>query len=96
MILQTHFQFVLNSFSIIIFKMSDIEDDMDPINAMYTHGAMPDDANDAFSAVAKLGFGVEALPESTNVDVAGKDDTPPKPNKKTTSPPFSCKSHICG
>jgi hypothetical protein len=28
--------------------------------------------------------------------VAGKDDTPPKPNKKTTSPPFSCKSHICG
>jgi hypothetical protein len=36
--------------------MSDIEDDMDPIQAMHTHGAMPDDGNDALFAVANLGF----------------------------------------
>jgi hypothetical protein len=37
--------------------MCDIEDDMDPIQAMLTHGAiMPDEGNDAFFAVANLGL----------------------------------------
>jgi hypothetical protein len=29
-----------------------------PTQAMHTHGAMPDDGNDALFAVANLGFGV--------------------------------------
>jgi hypothetical protein len=48
--------------------MLDIEDDMDPIQAMHTHGAMPDDGNDSVFAVANLGFGVEAHPEGTETD----------------------------
>jgi hypothetical protein len=42
----------------VLWKMLDIGDDMDPISAMYTHGAVPDDDNDALFAVANLGFGV--------------------------------------
>jgi hypothetical protein len=37
-------------------KMSDIKDDMDPIQAMHTHGAMPDDGNDALFALPILGL----------------------------------------
>jgi hypothetical protein len=62
--------------------MSDIEDDMDPIQAMHTHDAMPDDDNDALFAVANLGFGVEAHPEGTEADAAAEDDPPPEPKKK--------------
>jgi hypothetical protein len=63
--------------------MSDTEDDMDPIQAMHTHGALPDDGNDALFAVANLsGFGVEAHPEGTEAVAAAEDDPPPKPKKK--------------
>jgi hypothetical protein len=62
--------------------MSDIEDDMDPIQAMHTHGAMPDDGNDALFAVANLGFGVEAHPEGMEADVIEQVNQPPEPQKK--------------
>jgi hypothetical protein len=39
-------------YKFVILKLSDIEDDMDPILAMHTHGAMLDDGNDALCAVA--------------------------------------------
>jgi hypothetical protein len=55
----------------VIPKMSNIEDDMDPIQAMHTGG------NDALFAIAKLGFGVEAHMEGTEADTAAKNDLPP-------------------
>jgi hypothetical protein len=39
----------------LILKISDIENDIDPIQAMHTHSAMPDDGNDALFAVDNLG-----------------------------------------
>jgi hypothetical protein len=68
-VLQKHFQFDLALQQFILNDHSELqktfgnEDDMDPIQAMYTHGAMPDDGNDALFAVANLGFGVESHPE---------------------------------
>jgi hypothetical protein len=62
--------------------MSDIEDDMDPIQAMHTHGAMPDEGNDALFAVANLGFGVEVPPEGMEADVIEQVDQPPEPKQK--------------
>jgi hypothetical protein len=53
-----------------------------PIQAMHTHGAMPDDGNEALFAVANLGFGVEAYQESTAADTAAKDNPPPEPKKR--------------
>jgi hypothetical protein len=47
-----------------------MEDDMDPFQAMHTHGAMSDDDNDALFAVANLGFGVEAHRLLTEADTA--------------------------
>jgi hypothetical protein len=49
--------------------MSDIEDDMDPIQAMHTHGAMPDKGKDALFAVANLGFDVEVHQEGMEAGV---------------------------
>jgi hypothetical protein len=69
--------------------MSDIEDDIDPIQAMRTHGAMPDDGNDALFAVANLGFGVEAHPEGMEADVIEQVDQPPEPPKKEKTLSFS-------
>jgi hypothetical protein len=67
--------------------MSDIQDDMDPIKAMYTHGAVPDDGNDVLFAVANLGFGVDAHPEGTNskTDTAAEDNPPPEPKKRCSN-----------
>jgi hypothetical protein len=62
--------------------MSDIEDDMDPIQAMHTHGDMPDEGNDAFSAVANLGFGVEVHPEGMEADGIEQVNQPPEPKQK--------------
>jgi hypothetical protein len=69
-------------YQFVILKMSDIEDDIDPIQAMHTHGAMPDNGNDALFAVANLGFGVEAHPEGMEADVIEQADQPPEPPKK--------------
>jgi hypothetical protein len=62
--------------------MPETENDMDPIQAMHTHGAMPDDGNDALFAVASLGFGVETYPEGTEANAAAYDDPPPDPKEK--------------
>jgi hypothetical protein len=62
--------------------MLDIEDDMDPIQAMHTHGAMPDEGTDALFAVANLGFGVEVHPEGMEADVIEQVDQPPEPKQK--------------
>jgi hypothetical protein len=67
-------------------NMPEIEDDMDPIQAMHTHGAMPDDGNDALFAAANLGLGVEAYPEGTEADEAAEGDPPPEPKKKKRCP----------
>jgi hypothetical protein len=61
--------------------MPEIKDDMDPIQAMNTHG-MPDDGNDPLFVVANLGFGFEAYPEGTEADGAAEDNPPPEPKKK--------------
>jgi hypothetical protein len=66
----------------VILKMSDIEDDMDPIQAMHIHGAMPDEGNDALFAVTNLGFGVKVHPEGMEADVIEQVDQPPEPKQK--------------
>jgi hypothetical protein len=69
--------------------MSDIEDDMDPIQAMNTNCDMPDDGNDALFAVANLDFGVESHPEGTEADAAAKDDPRPNQRKRQDVPSHS-------
>jgi hypothetical protein len=63
----------------IILNMLDTEDDMDPIEAMHTHGAMPDEGNDALFAVANLGFGVDVMLEADEIEQV---DQPPEPKRK--------------
>jgi hypothetical protein len=67
--------------------MSDTEDDMDPIEAMHTHGAMPDEGNDALFAVANLGFGVEVMLEADEIEQV--DQSPVPKRKKRRSHCFS-------
>jgi hypothetical protein len=64
--------------------MLDLEEDTDPIQSTHTHthGATPDDGNDALFAAAYLGFGVKAHVESMEADAAAEEDPPPEPKKK--------------
>ena len=59
---------------------------MDPIQAMHTHGAMPDDDYDALFAVTILGIGVKSHPEGMEEDAGEEDGPQPEPKKRKDAP----------
>jgi hypothetical protein len=66
-------------------KTSDIEDYMDPTQAMHMHGAMKDDGNNPLLAVANLRFGrVKAHAGAAQMDEAYDDPPPEQKNQKDT------------